>query len=310
MSNKLIVAPSPHIRANATTAKIMRDVVIALVPAGIAATFIFGVRALMLMAVCVLSSVAFEYLFERITGRKNTINDYSAVVTGLLLSYNVPVTLPFWMAIIGAFFAIVVVKQLFGGIGKNFANPAIVGRIFLLIAFATPMTNWLVPKVTDGGIDLVAGATPLALMAGGQAPPELTSMLLGLRGGCIGETCILALLIGGVYLIARKVITVTVPLAFLGTVAVGAMLFGVDPLYHLLAGGAVLGAFYMATDYTSSPVTEKGRLIFGIGCGLITIVIRVFGSYPEGVSFAILLMNIITPHIDKLTKTKPFGGVK
>lgn len=310
MSNKLIVSASPHVRDNVTTSTIMRDVLIALTPALIAATIIFGFRAILLTAVCVASCMGFEYLAERVMGRKNTISDLSAAVTGMILAFNLPVQLPLWMAVIGCFFAIVIVKQLFGGIGNNFANPAIAARIFLLLSFSQPMTTWL--KVEGGrAVAGVYGATPLALISAGEtdALPSMMEMFLGARGGSMGETCALALIIGGCYLIYRKVITATIPLSFIGGVLVLSLLFGVNPIYELLGGGLLLGAFFMATDYTTSPITEKGKVIFGLGCALITMVIRVFGSYPEGVSYSILLMNIITPHINRMVRNKAFGGV-
>lgn len=311
MSNKLIVSPSPHIRDNATTSTIMRDVLIGLAPAMIAAVVIFGFRALLMTAVCVAACIIFEYGTERILGRENTISDLSAVVTGVILSFNLPVQLPLWMAVVGCFFAIVIVKQLFGGIGNNFANPAIAARIFLLLSFSQPMTTWL---QVEGGraVQGVYGATPLALISAGDTAnlPSVMEMLLGIRGGCMGETCAIALILGGVYMIWKKVITPTIPLAFIGGVFVLSLLFGVNPVYELLGGGLMLGAFFMATDYTTSPITEKGKIIFGLGCALITMVIRVFGSYPEGVSYSILLMNIITPHINRMVRNKAFGGVQ
>ena len=311
MSNKLIVSPSPHIRDNATTSTIMRDVLIGLAPAMIAAVVIFGFRALLMTAVCVAACIIFEYGTERILGRENTISDLSAVVTGVILSFNLPVQLPLWMAVVGCFFAIVIVKQLFGGIGNNFANPAIAARIFLLLSFSQPMTTWL---QVEGGraVQGVYGATPLALISAGDTAnlPSVMEMLLGTRGGCMGETCAIALILGGVYMIWKKVITPTIPLAFIGGVFVLSLLFGVNPVYELLGGGLMLGAFFMATDYTTSPITEKGKIIFGLGCALITMVIRVFGSYPEGVSYSILLMNIITPHINRMVRKKAFGGVQ
>ena len=311
MSNKLIVSPSPHIRDNATTSTIMRDVLIGLAPAMIAAVVIFGFRALLMTAVCVAACIIFEYGTERILGRENTISDLSAVVTGVILSFNLPVQLPLWMAVVGCFFAIVIVKQLFGGIGNNFANPAIAARIFLLLSFSQPMTTWL--RVEGGrAVQGVYGATPLALISAGDTAnlPSVMEMLLGTRGGCMGETCAIALILGGVYMIWKKVITPTIPLAFIGGVFVLSLLFGVNPVYELLGGGLMLGAFFMATDYTTSPITEKGKIIFGLGCALITMVIRVFGSYPEGVSYSILLMNIITPHINRMVRNKAFGGVQ
>lgn len=308
MKSKLMVSPSPHIHDAVSTQSIMRDVLIALVPALVASVIIFGFRALVLTAVCIAACVVFEYLTRRILGRSNTISDLSAAVTGMLLAFNLPVGLPLWMAVLGCSFAIVVVKQLFGGIGQNFANPAIAARIFLLLSFSLPMTTWV-------QVNQVSGATPLAQMALARAGetqtlPSLLDMFLGVRGGCLGETCALALIIGGIYLIARKVITPTIPLAFIGGVAVFALLLGENPLYHVMSGGCLIGAIFMATDYTTSPVTEKGKLIFGLGCAALTMLIRVFGSYPEGVSYAILLMNIICPLINRVTKSKPFGGVQ
>ncbi len=286
----------------------MRDVLIAMVPALIASVIIFGFRALVLTAVCMASCVVFEYFTRKILGRSNTVADLSAAVTGMLLAFNLPVGLPLWMAVVGCFFAIVIVKQLFGGIGQNFANPAIAARIFLLLSFSLPMTSWV-------QVNAVSSATPLAQMALARAGemqtlPNYLDMFLGLRGGCLGETCALALIIGGIYLIARKVITPTIPLAFIGGVAVLAVLLGEDPLMHVMGGGCLIGAIFMATDYTTSPVTEKGKVIFGLGCAALTMIIRVFGSYPEGVSYAILLMNIICPLINRVTKSKPFGGVQ
>lgn len=286
----------------------MRDVIIALVPALIASVIIFGFRALVLTAVCTASCVVFEYFTRKILVRKNTVSDLSAAVTGVLLAFNLPVELPLWMAVVGCFFAIVIVKQLFGGIGQNFANPAIAARIFLLLSFSLPMTAWV-------QVNSVSSATPLAQMALARAGemqtlPSYLDMFLGLRGGCLGETCAFALIIGGIYLIARKVITPTIPLAFIGGVAVLAVLLGEDPLMHIMGGGCLIGAIFMATDYTTSPVTEKGKVIFGLGCAVLTMLIRVFGSYPEGVSYAILLMNIVCPHINRMTRSKPFGGVQ
>ena len=308
MKSKLMVSPSPHIHDAVSTQSIMRDVLIAMVPALIASVVIFGFRSLVLTAVCVASCMVFELFTRKLLGKSNTVSDLSAAVTGMLLAFNLPVGLPLWMAVVGCFFAIVIVKQLFGGIGQNFANPAISARIFLLLSFSLPMTTWV-------QVNAVSGATPLAQMAlarAGEAQvlPTYLEMLLGQRGGCLGETCALALIIGGVYLIARKVITPTIPLAFIGGVAVLALLFGENPLYHIMGGGCLIGAFFMATDYTTSPVTEKGKVIFGLGCAALTMIIRIFGSYPEGVSYAILLMNIICPLIDRVTKSKPFGGVQ
>ena len=303
--NKLIVSVSPHLRDRTTTSSIMRDVLIALCPALLASAILFGWRALLVAAVCIAVAVLAEYLFEKAVHRENTIGDLSAAVTGLLLALNLPVGIPLWQAAFGSIVAIVVVKQLFGGIGKNFANPAITARIVLLISFAGPMTTWTFPKA-----DVVATATPLALISAGQFDqlPSLTSMFLGNIGGCIGETSSLALLIGFAYLLYRKVITWHIPVFFVGTVAILTALVGYDPLYQVLSGGLLLGAIFMATDYSTSPLTVKGQIIYAIGCGFITFMIRVFGNYPEGVSFSILLMNIIAPHITNLTLNKPLGG--
>ena len=290
----------------------MLSVVAALIPAMVVSFLVFGPRALVLEAVCVAASVLFEYLFRVIMcKRDNTVRDCSAIVTGLLLAFNLPVGIPLWMAVLGCAVAIIVTKQLFGGIGQNFANPAIVGRIFLLVSFGGQMTSWAAPQGYLG-VDAVSGATPLAVLKSG-APlkelPDMLNMLLGIRGGSVGETCIIALVIGGIFLIWKKVITATTPVVFLLTIVVLSLCFGLNPAYELVAGGAVLGAFFMATDYATSPVTESGKVIFALGCGVITMLIRAFGSYPEGVSFSILLMNILTPHIDNLTRKKPFGGV-
>jgi electron transport complex protein RnfD len=306
--NHLAISSSPHFRAPAVTKTIMADVIIALLPAFAASVWIFGVRAFTLTAICVAACILFEYAYRRLTGQKQTIEDMSAVVTGMLLAFNLPVTMPLWQASIGCFAAIVIVKQLFGGIGKNFANPAIVGRIVLLISFATNMTTWQKPSASIT-TDAVTGATPLAILqeTGGDLPSYF-DLFIGQVGGSMGETCKLALLLGGAYLVFKKVITVTAPLAFMGTVFLFSFFLGGDPVFHLLSGGVVLGAIFMATDYSTTPTTELGKLIFGVGCGLITVLIRMYASYPEGVSFAILLMNLLTQHIDNLTAHKAFGG--
>ncbi len=310
MNNKLTVAPSPHVRSDITTSKIMLDVVIALVPAMIASVIFFGFRALLLIAVCVVCCVGFEYLYNLINKKEQTISDLSAVVTGVLLALNLPVTLPIPMAIFGCLVAIGAVKCLFGGIGKNFANPAITARIILLVSFAGPMTSFVAPH--GAALETVGGATPMGLIAAGntEALPSLMDMFLGNIGGSLGETSALALIIGGLYLIFRGVITPTIPVAYIATVIIFSFFFGYNPMYQILGGGLMIGAFFMATDYTTSPMTEKGKLIFGIGCGVLTMLIRKFGAYPEGVSYAILLMNIINPHIDNLTMNKAFGGKK
>ena len=309
---KLLVSAGPHIRGNASTTSIMGDVLIALLPAVVASVLVFGTRALLLEVVCVASSVLFEYLFRRLLKRSNTISDLSAAVTGLLLAFNLPAGFPIWMAILGCFVAIVIVKQLFGGIGCNFANPAITGRIFLLIAFAGQMTTWPTANSYIGGIDAVSGATPLALIKEGsiEALPAVKNLLFGIRGGCLGETCAIALLIGFVYLVIRRVITPTIPVVYVATIALMSLILGYDPIYMILTGGVLLGGIFMLTDYATSPATELGKVVFAVGAGIITMLIRnSSGGYPEGVSFAILLMNILCPYIAKLGHKKPFGGV-
>ena len=304
----LIVSSAPHVNNPVDTKSIMRDVVIALCPALLVSIYVFGARALIMTAVCAAACVIFEGGTRKLLNRPQTIGDWSAVVTGVILAFNLPVTLPIWMAIIGCFVAIVVVKQLFGGLGENFANPAIVGRIVLFIGFATPMTNWAVTSrmssvIRENAADAVTGATPLGLLAAGKAVPSNLDMFLGTINGSMGEISAIALLIGGCYLLWRKVITWEIPVAFLGSMVVMAVLMHQDPIFHIFAGGAMLGSIFMATDYVTSPITGKGKIIFGIGCGVLTMLIRIFGSYPEGVSFAILLMNILTPHIDRWTRT-------
>jgi electron transport complex protein RnfD len=310
--DNLVVSISPHIRDEASTPKIMRDVLIALVPGVIASVVIFGPRALLVEAVCIASCLFFEWGFEKICKRPNTIGDLSAAVTGLILAFNLNVGIPLWQAIFGSFIAIVLVKQLFGGIGKNFANPAITARVVMLLAFSGTMTTWNTPTILHPSADAVTCATPLTLIAKGHLDqlPSLGQMFLGIEGGCLGETCTLALLIGGIYLLVRKIITWHTPVAFIGTVFVLSLIFGQDPLVQILSGGVFLGAIFMATDYATTPSTNKGRIIFGIGCGVITVLIRIWGNYPEGVSFSILLMNLLTPFIIKWTRNKPLGGVE
>ncbi len=303
----LIVSTSPHIHSKTDTATLMRDVVIALVPALIASVVIFGVRALLVTFVSVAAAVLTEYLFEKGCKKPVTIGDWSAVVTGVLLAYNLPVTIPLWQAALGSIIAILVVKQLFGGLGRNFANPAIVGRIVLFLSFSKTMTAWQFP-------DAVSTATPLALMANGQmdALPSKLALFLGWKGGCIGEVCGLALLLGFVYLLVRGVITWHTPVVFVGTVFLLSWPLGGSldyALCQILSGGLLLGAIFMATDYVTTPSTMWGRVIFGFGAGLLTVLIRQWGNYAEGVSFAILFMNILTPYISKWTRRKPFGGV-
>lgn len=313
---KLISNVSPHFSGKRTTQNIMLDVIIALVPAAIASVVIFGLRALLVIAVCVASCVASEFLFEKLCKRDNTIVDLSAVVTGMLLAFNLPVSIPIWQAVIGSVAAIIVVKQLFGGIGQNFANPAITARIIMLVAFAGSMSNWTKPvglNLSSNDADVVSSATPLAAAAKGQTEfmPDYLTLFLGNHAGCLGETCAAAILIGGLYLLFRGVISWHTPVAFIATVALMSLVCGKDVLYQLLSGGLLLGAFFMATDYATTPSTKWGKIVFGIGCGLVTILIRFWGNLPEGVSYSILLMNILTPYISKLTRQKPLtGGVK
>ncbi|MCQ2491186.1 MAG: RnfABCDGE type electron transport complex subunit D [Ruminococcus sp.] len=304
--NRLIVSPSPHDENYTKTSTIMLNVIIALMPALIVGCVYFGLRSLLLTAVCVASCVLFEFLARKLMKRENTISDLSAVVTGIILAMNLPPTLPLWMAVIGSFFAIVVVKQLFGGIGQNFANPAITGRIVLMVSFPAAMTHWTAP-FTHEVLDGVSGATPLPL-AGTDKALSYLDLFLGKSGGCLGETCALALLIGGLYLAARRIISLAAPLSFIGSLFILTWISGGDPVYQILAGGVFLGAFFMATDYATTPISTKGKIIFGLGCGIFTFVIRKFGSYPEGVSFSILLMNVLTPYIEQLTRTKVLGA--
>ena len=297
--HKLLVSPAPHFRRRRDTQSIMLDVIIALMPSFIAAVILFGWRALLVVAVCVLTSVISELLFELICKRPLTVNDFSAVVTGMLLGFNLPHTVPIWQAVLGSVVAIVVVKQLFGGIGKNFANPAITARIVLTVSFASSMTSFAT-------VDGVSSATPLTRIG----ENNILDLFLGRQTGSLGEVCSLAIIIGGVYLLCRRVITWHIPVTFIGTVALFGAIAGHNPIEYILCGGLMLGAFFMATDYSTSPSTRLGKIIFGIGCGLITFVIREFASYPEGVSFAILFMNILTPYISALTRKRPFGARK
>ena len=302
MDTKLIVSASPHLRSEETTTSLMANVIVALTPCVVASAIIFGWRALLVTAVSVVACVAFEWLYCKLLKKPNPIGDLSAVVTGIILALNVPVGMPLGQLIVGDLVAIVVVKQLFGGIGKNFANPALVGRIVLFLSFSKTMTAWVFP-------DAVSSATPLAQLAAGQKP-ELLTLLLGNHGGCIGETCALALLLGGAYLLVRGVITWQTPVCFVGTVFVLSLVLGQDALRQVLSGGLLLGAFFMATDYVTAPQTYWGRALFGIGAGLLTCLIRFYGSYAEGVSFAILFMNILTPYLSRWTQSKPLGGAK
>ncbi|MEG2814082.1 MAG: RnfABCDGE type electron transport complex subunit D [Oscillospiraceae bacterium] len=302
---KLIVSPSPHIRSGNTTSNIMFDVILALFPALFVSMVFFGMRALIVTLVCVISCVGFEYLSRKIMKKTNTISDLSAVVTGMLFAFNLPPAIPIWIAVLGCFFAIVIVKQLFGGIGQNFANPAITARIIIFVSFSKYMTTWTQPFAYRYNVDAVASATPLVDINSANT----LDLFLGNVSGCIGEVSALALIIGGIYLTIRKVINPIIPIAFIATVFFGTWALGQNPINEIFAGGLMLGAIFMATDYTTTPTTLKGRIIFAIGCGVITTVIRIFGSYDEGVSFAILFMNLISPLIDRVTRTKPFGKI-
>ncbi len=302
--DKLHISVSPHIRSSNTTQKIMLDVTVALLPAAIAGCIIFGLSALWVILACVLSSVAFEALFNLIIKKTQTVSDLSAVVTGLLLALNLPANTPLWQCIVGSAFAIIIVKCIFGGIGCNLVNPALTARVFMLIAFA----NLAKPSFP---IDSVSSATPLVELAEGKAP-ELLDLFLGNIGGAIGETSALALIIGGVYLLLRRVITWHIPVTTIGSVFVLSFLLDgisfINALSWILSGGLIIGAFFMATDYVTSPSLPKSKIVFGVGIGIITVLIRFYGNYPEGVSFAILMMNILNPYVEKLGKRKLFGG--
>lgn len=306
---KLNLSSSPHIRGKKTVSGIMLDVIVALTPAAAASVIIFGYRAALVMCICISTAILSEFFFQKITKSKILVHDLSACVTGLLLALNLPVSIPLWQAALGSLFAVVVVKGMFGGIGKNFANPAITARIMMLIAFTGTMTAYVTP-FTD---TLTSSATPLAMLGGDtSALPSLKDMLLGIRAGSMGETCAVALIIGGVYLIFKGVISYVTPVSYIGTVFILSLIYGGGEfaLYQVLSGGLLLGAFFMATDYATTPTRPLGKLIFGLGCGIITAAIRFYGSNPEGVSYAILLMNIITPYIDKWTRPTPIGGSK
>ena len=323
---KLIATSNPHIRSNETTRSIMLDVIIAMLPALAFAIFNFGLRALTLTAVSVVACIFWEWLYRKLMKKPQSIGDLSCVVTGMLLAFVCPVQMPYWMIIIGDFFAIIVVKQLFGGIGKNFLNPALAGRAVLLASYAGTMTSWVDPAAGKAAIigsnaDVVTTATPLAIMKTGDfaelmATYGVDKMFIGQIPGSLGEVSAVALLIGGAYLIWRKVINWQTPVAYIATVAVLTFLFpkqgtGLEwMLYSVFGGGLFLGAFFMATDYATSPVTKKGQLIFGIGCGLFTVLIRYFGSYNEGVCYSIMVMNLLVALIDKYTKPTRFGVVK
>ncbi len=306
--NTPLMATGPHIHSKDSSRRIMLDVIIALLPASVAAVVLYGLPALWMILACVVSAVASEFLFNLCTGKAQSVGDLSAVVTGLLLALNLSTNVPIWQCVLGSVFAIVLVKCAFGGIGRNFANPAITARVFLLAAFSSTVAGGAFPKA----VDAVSSATPLELIGvAGAELPSLLDMFLGLRGGAIGEGCILALLLGFAYLLVRRVIRWQMPVIFVGTVFVLSLIATgslTAATYEILAGGLVLGAVFMATDYSTTPLTLEGKLLFALGCGVITFVIRFFCAYPEGVSFSILCMNILAPWLEKWTRRKPLGG--
>ena len=306
---KLIVSSSPHFNGGRTTQNIMLDVIIALVPAMVASVILFGFRAAVVILTCVATCVLSEYLCRRVMKRPQTVGDLSCVVTGILLALNLPVTINPLIAVFGGVVAIVVVKQMFGGIGQNFVNPALTARIILLNSFPSRMTHWVQPFDYTATADAITTATPLGILkeGTGEALPSYLDLFLGNNAGCLGETCALAILIGGAYLIARRVISPVIPVTYLATAALFSALFGRDPLFDLLSGGLLLGAFFMATDYTTSPYTTKGQVVYGLGLGIITCGIRFWGNLAEGVSYAILLMNLLVPYINELTRPRPLG---
>jgi len=311
--NQFLVSGTPHVRSKESVQSIMRDVIIALTPATLVGIFFFGLNSLLLVLVSIASAVFFEWAYQKVMKKTVTITDLSAVVTGLLLAMNLPPSTPLWMATSGSAFAIIIAKQLFGGLGQNFINPALAGRAFLLISYPTAMTTWSAP--VGFGADAVSMATPLSYLKDGVLPDEsLFQLFIGQVSGCIGEVSAVALIAGGIYLIVRHVISWRIPVIYIGVVFILSMLLGRDGLgnvavYELLVGGLMLGAFFMATDYASSPITTTGQIIYAVGCGLMTVLIRTFGGYPEGVSFAILIMNLFVPLIERFTEPKIFGAL-
>lgn len=323
MSDLFHVSAAPHNRSPISTKNIMQDVLIALLPAGLFGIYYFGIRALTVIVVTVLACVLSEHLYCKVMKQPSTIGDYSAVVTGLLLAYNLPSDFPIWMAVIGGIFAIVVVKMLFGGLGQNIMNPALAARVFLLISFPVRMTSFAIDKITNptvmdyiqkgySVVDGVSGATPLAVLKAGENI-DIVGRLVGYTGGTIGETSVIAILLGAAYLVIRKVISLKIPVSIILSLAVFVLLFGGRGfdvnfmLGHIIGGGLLLGAFFMATDYVTCPVTTKGQLIFGISIGLLTGLYRIFGSSTEGLSYAIIFCNLLVPLIDKATRQKSFG---
>jgi len=311
MKNKLVVSISPHLHKDESVKKIMWIVVLSLIHTGIAGIFIFGLSALWVTMLGVISAVVTEGILQVLTKRRVTALDGSAVLTGLLLAYNLPPDVPFWLPIVGSVFAIAIGKQVFGGLGQNIFNPALVGRVFLMASWPRYMTTFTKPL----NYDAITSATPLAMIKEGKVIENISylDLFLGKRGGCIGEVCILALLIGATFLFVKGYISWHIPMPYIITVGLLTYIFGPkglfsgDWIFQILSGGLILGAFFMATDYVTSPLTRKGQIIFGIGCGLITAVIRLWGGYPEGVSYAILMMNAATPVIDRYTKNRIYG---
>ena len=315
--SNLVVSSAPHLVTNMDTTRIMLMVLIGLAPSFLVSIYVFGARVITLTLVCIAASMFFEWAWNKLMHKTQTVGDLSAAVTGTLIAFNVPAGLPYWIAIVGCFVAIIVVKQLFGGMGKNIVNPAITARIVLFISFATEMTTWPLPKMAA---DATSTATPLGILAeGGAELPSNMQMFLGFIGGSMGEVSAIALLIGGLFLIWKKIISPIIPCCFIGTVFVVALIYYAATgegealqmaIFHVLAGGVMLGAFFMATDYVTSPLLPMGKVIFGIGCGLITMVIRLWGQYPEGVSFSILIMNCLTPLIENFCQKRLYGGAK
>lgn len=325
MEKKLIVSSSPHVRSNEDTSYIMKQVLIALIPATIAGLYFFRLNALSVIFFCILGTVGSEYLYQKISKQESTIGDYSAVVTGLLLAFNVPSSLPWWMCLAGGAFAIIVVKMVFGGIGNNFLNPALAARAFLLASFPVAMTSWPKPGVSEwissANLDTLSTATPLSFLKVGSAGVadlasngiNMTDMIIGNIGGCIGETSALLIMLGGIYLIYKGIIDYTIPVIYIASVFILTFILGGFSfdfaLYELFAGGLMLGGFFMLTDYTTSPMTKKGQIIYALLAAVITTVIRLYGGYPEGVSYSILLANVATPLIDKFVSNRVFGEV-
>ena len=317
MDNNFVVSATPHVRSKDSVQSVMRDVLIALIPAIVMGVYYFGIKPILLIIISAVSAMFFEYLYQKIMKKNITVKDLSAAVTGVLIALNMPASAPLWMPIVGSAFAIIIAKQLFGGIGQNFVNPALVARGFLLASYPTEMTAWTTPG--NFGMDAVSTATPLAELKAGTLIPTASDTLnafIGNIGGCIGETCAIALIIGFIYLLVRKVISWRIPVIYVVTVGILTWLIGRGngfatgyPLFEICTGGLLLGAIFMATDYTTSPMTAKGQIIYAIGCGVLTSLIRTKGGYPEGVSYSILIMNLAVPLIDRYTKQKVFGAL-